>query len=159
MFGSSKRSVHTHFHLYGSGAGSSVPGWCFASVAMSTPSSEDMQIMAAMVAMALQQAGVGSLGGGGGGQSGGVQGQDNTAAIDTKAIRIRDFDGSPGEWDQWLHAFKRATRSANPGVLDFMNVAEKMTTEAKDDDFDDEREASRHLKALWRGSDCTRSSP
>ena len=104
---------------------------------MSTPSSEDMQIMAAMVAMALQQAGVGSLGGGGGaGQSGGGQGQENRAAIDTKAIRIRDFDGSPGEWDQWVHAFKSATRSANPGVLDFMNEAEKMTTEAKDDDFD-----------------------
>ena len=103
---------------------------------MSTLSQEDMQILAALVAMALQQAGVGSLGGGGAGQSGGGQGRDNRAAIDTKAIRIRDFDGSPSGWDQWVHAFKSAMRSANPGVLEFMNEAEKMTTEAKDDNLD-----------------------
>ena len=106
---------------------------------MSTLSPEDMQIVAAMVAMALQQAGVGSLGGGGGGgagQSGGGQGRDNRAAIDTKAIRIRDFDGSPSGWDQWVHAFKSAMRSADLQVLEFMIEAEKMTTEAKDDNFD-----------------------
>ena len=59
---------------------------------------------------------------------------------------------------------RRSTRrlsASATSLLDFMNEAEKMTTEAKDDDFDFTmtREASRHLKALWRGSDCTRSSP
>ena len=93
-FGSSK-GVSVHFHLHGSGACSSAPSSCFASAAMSTLSSENMQIMAAMVAMALQQAGVGSLGGGGAGQSGGGQGLDNRAPIDTNAIRIRGSDGSP----------------------------------------------------------------
>ena len=38
--------------------------------------------------------------------------------------------------DQWVHAFKSAMRSANPGVLVLMNEAEKMTTEAKDDNLD-----------------------
>ena len=49
---------------------------------------------------------------------------------------IRDFDGSPSGWEKWVHAFKSAMRSANPGVLEFMNEAEKMTTEAKDDNLD-----------------------
>ena len=92
--------------------------------------------MATMVPMALQQAGVGSLGGGGAGQAGGGQGRDNRAAIDTNAICIRDFDGSPSGWDQWVNASKSAMRSANPGVLELMNEAEKMTTKAKDDNFD-----------------------
>ena len=48
-------------------------------------------------------------------------GHGRRAAIDSKAIRIRDFDGRPSGWDQWVHAFKSVIRSANPGVLVLMN--------------------------------------
>ena len=49
----------------------------------------------------------------------------------TKAIRIRDLDGSPSGRDRWVFAFWSAMRSANSGVLDFLNEAEKMTTEPR----------------------------
>ena len=54
------------------------------------------------------------------------------AAIDTKAVRIRDFDGTPSSWEGWAHSFKSATRSTRPEALAMMEEAEK-TTDATDE--------------------------
>jgi hypothetical protein len=52
-------------------------------------------------------------------------------------MRIRDFDGSQGGWEQWVHSFKSAIRSANPTVLTIMNEAEVLTDEATDQHVED----------------------
>jgi hypothetical protein len=95
---------------------------------------EDMQAIAQMFAQALQQAGVGHQahqvpvpdGGAGGGRT-------SRACLDTKAMRIRDFDGSQSSWDQWVHSFKSAIRSCSPEVLAAMELAEKGAEDATDD--------------------------
>ena len=188
-----KRSVHAQLHLHGSGA--SADSFLFSTGAMMSP--EQFHSFMQMQAAA-QEANTARLveisrallaaGGGGGiaGEDGRGGGHGRRAAIDKKAIRIRDFDGSPSGWDQWVHAFKSAMRCANPGVLEFMNEAEKMTTEAKDDNLDStmaEEEVKKMsgelynilsqyctgealtvvrgvttFEGLCRGSDCTRSS-
>jgi hypothetical protein len=95
---------------------------------------ENLHQMAQMIAMALQQAGVGQPahavpvpGGGGGGRS--------RPCLDTKAMRIRDFDGAQNNWEQWIHSFKSAIRSCSPTVLTIMEEAEKMASEATDENI------------------------
>ena len=39
------------------------------------------------------------------------------SGIDTKAVRIRDFDGTPSSWEGWAHSFKSAIRSTCPEAL------------------------------------------
>ena len=54
------------------------------------------------------------------------------SAIDTKAVRIRDFDGTPSSWEGWAHSFKSAIRSTCPEALAMMEEAEKSITDATD---------------------------
>ena len=106
---------------------------------------EAMQAVAQMIAMALQQAGVGGAVGGGRERRG-------KAAIDTKGIKFRDFDGTQADWEQWVHSFKSAIRSANPDVLELMQEAEKMTGEAKDENLEcemDDEEAEKMSGELY----------
>ena len=95
---------------------------------------EDLQAIAQMFAVALQQAGVGHQPQavplpGGGGFGGGRPGRP---CLDTKSMRIRDFDGGQSTWEQWIHSFKSAIRSCNPAVLTVMEEAEKMIDDATD---------------------------
>ena len=55
------------------------------------------------------------------------------SAIDTKAVRIRDFDGTPSSWEGWAHSFKSAIRSTCPEALAMMEEAEKSITDATDE--------------------------
>jgi len=139
-----------------------------------------MQLIAQTVAVALQQAGIGQ--------------DQNTARasptsgsgkkmIDTKAVRIRDFDGVQSNWEPWNHSFKSAIRSACPEVLAVMEEVEKMSLDAKDEnleEYDDIAKMSGELynvlsqfctgealtvikgvttlEGCGRGRSCTRSS-
>ena len=93
---------------------------------------DNMQQMAHVIAMALQQAGIGQpahtvpLPTAGG---------RSRPCLDTKAMRIRDFDGAQNSWEQWIHSFKSAIQSCSPTVLTIMEEAEKMTSDATDDDI------------------------
>ncbi len=101
---------------------------------------EDMQTIAQMFASVLQQAGIGQYpppmaqatpvdGGGGGGRG--------RPCLDTKAMRIRDFDGSQSSWETWIHSFKSAIRSSNPLVLAIMCEAEILTNDATGEHIED----------------------
>ena len=57
--------------------------------------------------------------------------------IDTKSIRIRDFDGEQNKWEAWSHSFKSAIRSASPEVLATMEEAEKMSLDGTDDNLEE----------------------
>jgi hypothetical protein len=97
---------------------------------MATLNAEILQAIAQTVAAALHQSGLGV---------GAVQ-QSTTKtknAIDTKAVRIRDFDGSSSSWEAWVHSFKSAIRSTCPEALTIMEEAEKATMDATDDNLEE----------------------
>ena len=114
-----------------------------------------MQLIARTVATALQQAGMApGQGGGDGGQGGGGGGRGGYGGgpkklIDTKSIRIRDFDGEQNKWEAWAHSFKSAIRSACPEVLATMEEAEKMTLNGTDDNLEEVEEVEKKSGELY----------
>ena len=86
------------------------------------------------------------------------------SAIDTKAVRIRDFDGTTRSWEGWAHSFKSAIRFTCPESLAMMEESEKSTTDATDevlelDKFKDVDKISAEMFNIfepvlyWRGVD------
>ena len=65
---------------------------------MAALTQEVLQAIAQSVAMALQQAGVQQA------RQVPLENKKKTAT-DTKAIRIRDFDGDQTNWEEWMHSF------------------------------------------------------
>ena len=114
-----------------------------------------MTVIARTVAAALQQSGmaqgqVGGNGGQGGGEGGrGGYGGSPKKLIDTKSIRIRDFDGEQSKWEAWAHSFKSAIRSACPEVLVTMEEAEKMTLTATDDNLEEVEEIEKKSGEMY----------
>ena len=114
-----------------------------------------LQVIARTVAAALQQAGMAQgQGGGNGGHGGGEGGRGGYGGspkklIDTKSIRIRDFDGEQSKWEAWAHSFKSAIRSACPEVLVTMEEAEKMTLTATDDNLEEVEEIEKKSGEMY----------
>ena len=115
-----------------------------------------LQLIAQTVATALQQVGAsqgqtnqqGSIGVGGG-QGQAMGGGGGRRLIDTKAVKIRDFDGSQSTWEPWVHSFKSAMRSACPEILKAMEEAEKTSLDAKDENFEEYDDVARMSSELY----------
>ena len=84
------------------------------------------------------------------------------AAIGTKAIRLRDFDGSQCGWDPAGPCSQECNAFCELWSVGILNEAEKITTEAKDDNFDltmakevDVGRVVQHFDSVlhWRGFD------
>jgi hypothetical protein len=49
--------------------------------------------------------------------------------LDTKYIKLSDFDGEPVNWGDWSFAFKRSIRAVDKEVFDLMEKVERATGE------------------------------
>ena len=68
---------------------------------------------------------IATAGGGGGGHH-------SRKKLETKYMKLNDFDGDPANWSDWVFAFKRTVRSADKETYDLMEKVERATS-----DFDE----------------------